>query len=73
MLPLPVCSLIAAGRAIVLAVSVAIAMPPGTALAQDPEHDGEIEGVVRDAGTGDPLAGSLVSVVGSGCARGDPW
>ncbi|MEX0836823.1 MAG: TonB-dependent receptor plug domain-containing protein, partial [Gemmatimonadota bacterium] len=31
--------------------------------AQTPEHQGEIEGVVRDAESGDPLAGVLVSVV----------
>ena len=36
-----------------------------TALAQAPEHAGEIEGVVRDAETGGPLAGSIVSLVGS--------
>ena len=34
--------------------------------AQEPEHEGEIEGVVRDAETGEPLAGAQVSVVGSG-------
>ena len=39
---------------------------PAAASAQDPEHEGEIEGVVRDSVTGEPLAGSLVSVVGSG-------
>ncbi|MDZ7778566.1 MAG: TonB-dependent receptor [Gemmatimonadota bacterium] len=33
--------------------------------AQAPEHEGEIEGVVRDADTGNPLAGVLVSVVGA--------
>ena len=36
------------------------------ASAQEPEHEGEIEGVVRDAETGQPLAGANVSVVGSG-------
>lgn len=36
------------------------------ASAQEPEHEGEIEGVVRDAETGEPLAGSFVSVVGTG-------
>ena len=34
--------------------------------AQEPEQAGEIEGVVRDARTGDPLAGAQVSVVGTG-------
>ena len=34
--------------------------------AQEPEHEGEIEGVVRDTGTGEPLAGAFVSVVGTG-------
>ncbi len=32
------------------------------ALAQEPEHDGEIEGLVRDAETGQPLAGSRVGL-----------
>ena len=36
------------------------------AAAQEPEHEGEIEGAVRDAETGLPLAGAHVSVVGSG-------
>lgn len=66
MLPTPVRSLPTAGRATALAVTVAIAVLSGTAHAQVPEHDGEIEGVVRDATTGEPLAGSLVSIVGSG-------
>ena len=35
------------------------------ALAQVAEHDGEIEGVVRDAATGAPLAGSTVRLVGA--------
>ena len=39
---------------------------PGAGRAQEPEHEGEIEGVVRDARTGAPLAGAFVSVVGSG-------
>ena len=34
--------------------------------AQEPEHAGEIEGSVRDAETGEPLAGAYVWVVGSG-------
>ena len=37
-----------------------------TAKAQEPEHEGEIEGVVRDAETGEPLAGAFVAVVGTG-------
>lgn len=37
----------------------------GEAGAQAPEHEGEIEGVVRAADTGSPLAGVLVSVVGA--------
>lgn len=41
-----------------------VCVPPGTA--QEPEHEDEIEGVVRDAETGRPLAGAEVSVVGSG-------
>ena len=47
-----------------LAVSIGPLVPSGSA--QEPEHDGEIEGVVRDAETGEPLAGANVSVVGSG-------
>ena len=39
---------------------------PGTGRAQEPEHEGEIEGVVRDVRTGAPLAGAFVAVVGSG-------
>ena len=66
MSPPPVHTVTAAGRAIALAVAASIAMLPGAALAQDPEHEGEIEGVVRDAATGNPLAGATVSVVGSG-------
>ena len=66
MLPPSVYSVTAAGRAIALAVAAAIAMLPGTVYAQDPEHEGEIEGVVRDAETEEPLAGATVSVVGSG-------
>ena len=62
----PVHAAAAAGRAVFLAVAMAIATLPGTAYAQNPEHEGEIEGVVRDAQTEEPLAGSLVSVVGSG-------
>ena len=56
----------AAGLATGLAMAVAIALLPPAAHAQDPEHEGEIEGVVRDASTGGPLAGSFVSVVGTG-------
>lgn len=54
------------GRAIVLAALAGLAILPASVSAQDPEHEGEIEGVVRDSVTGEPLAGSLVSVVGSG-------
>ncbi|MYI06421.1 MAG: TonB-dependent receptor [Gemmatimonadetes bacterium] len=36
------------------------------AFAQVVEHAGEVEGVVRDSGTGAALAGSLVAVVGAG-------
>ena len=55
-----------------LTLSCAVALAAAAGLlaspvcAQDPEHEGEIEGVVRDAGTGQPLAGANVSVVGSG-------
>ena len=47
-------------------------MAGGSSIALTPayaqEHEGEIEGVVRDAETGEPLAGSFVSVVGTGTA-----
>ena len=66
MSPPPVHTVTAAERAIALVLAAGIAMLPGTAFAQDPEHEGEIEGVVRDAATGNPLAGATVSVVGSG-------
>ena len=44
--------------------SLALAVLPSTALAQTPEHEGEIEGVVRDADTDSPLAGATVELVG---------
>ena len=52
--------------------AVVLAPAAGLSIAQAPahaqEHEGEIEGVVRDAETGEPLAGSFVSVVGTGTA-----
>lgn len=52
-----------------LASCLAIALLTGgastPAFAQVPEHEGEIEGVVRDAATGSPLAGSTVLLVGA--------
>ncbi|MDE2806300.1 MAG: TonB-dependent receptor [Gemmatimonadota bacterium] len=45
---------------------VGLALLRSPAHAQAPEHEGEIEGVVRDAETGEPLAGAFVSVVGTG-------
>jgi len=50
--------------AVAVAAATALYVPPASA--QEPEHEGEIEGVVRDAETGEPLAGANVSVVGSG-------
>ena len=50
--------------AVAIAAATVLFVPPASA--QDPEHEGEIEGVVRDAETGEPLAGADVSVVGSG-------
>lgn len=43
-----------------------LALLRSPAHAQQPEHDGEIEGVVRDAETGEPLAGAFVAVIGTG-------
>ena len=54
--------------AVVLAAIVGPPVTRAPAQAQEPEHAGEIEGVVRDAETGEPLAGSFVSVVGTGTA-----
>jgi hypothetical protein len=42
----------------------ALTLGPSALASQIPEHQGEIEGVVRAADTGAPLAGSTVSVVG---------
>lgn len=49
---------------LILAAAATAALP-SSAAAQVVEHSGEIEGVVCDAGTGEPLAGSLVQVVGA--------
>ncbi len=49
----------------VAAVAGLVALPDSVST-QEPEHQGEIEGVVRDAETGEPLAGAFVSVVGTG-------
>ena len=55
-----------------LSPAVVLAVAGGSSIALTPayaqEHEGEIEGVVRDAETGEPLAGSFVSVVGTGTA-----
>ncbi len=53
-------------RAGVVATVVALVALPVPASSQVPEHEGEIEGVVRDAETDEPLAGAFVSVVGTG-------
>ena len=66
MLSTPYRTVTSSGRTIVLAVMAGLAVLTADASAQDPEHEGEIEGVVRDSVTGEPLAGSLVSVVGTG-------
>ncbi len=52
-------------RCAIVASIAALVLPPQSAVAQMQEQ-GRIEGVVRDAGSGDPLAGSFVSVVGTG-------
>ena len=49
-----------------IATVAGLALPAAPASSQEPEHEGEIEGVVRDAETGAPLAGAFVSVVGTG-------
>lgn len=45
-----------------------LAVAVGPLDAQAPEHEEEIEGVVRDADSGSPLAGAVVTEVGSGRA-----
>ena len=73
LLPLPPtptlpCTALALALALTLALTLAaplttpLAPPPLSA--QEPEQDHVFEGNVRDAGTGDPLAGALVSVIG---------
>ncbi len=66
MLLSPYQTIVSTGRTIVLAVLGGLVVLPGSVSAQHPEHEREIEGVVRDSVTGEPLAGSVVSVVGSG-------
>ena len=66
MLTTPYQTVTSVGRTIVPGVLAGLAVLAASASAQHPEHEGEIEGVVRDSLTGEPLAGSLVSVVGSG-------
>ena len=44
---------------------LALAMPSAILHAQAPDHPGEIEGVVRDAASGEPLAGATVFLVGT--------
>ena len=53
-------------RIVTTTVFIGLVLLRATANAQQPEHEGEIEGVVRDAETGEPLAGAFVAVVGSG-------
>ena len=50
---------------VLILLAAGLATPPSPAAAQVLEHSGEIEGVVRDTATGIPLAGALVSVVGT--------
>ena len=53
-------------RIVALTMLIGLVLLRTTADAQEPEHEGEIEGVVRDADTGEPLAGAFVAVVGTG-------
>ncbi len=59
-------TLLAFFRTGIVAAVAGLAVLSAPASAQVPEHEGEIEGVVRDAESGNPLAGALVSVVGTG-------
>lgn len=47
-----------------LAAAAAIGLRPAALAAQIPEHQGEIEGLVRAADSGAPLPGSTVSILG---------
>jgi len=47
-----------------LRIALLLVLAPAVAGAQEPEHQGELEGVVRDAETSEPLAGAVVSLVG---------
>lgn len=47
-----------------LIAAAAVAFHPSALAAQIPEHEGEIEGVVQAADTGEPLPGSTVSILG---------
>ena len=47
-----------------LLAAAAVSLGPGTLAAQIPEHEGEIEGIVRAADTGEPLSGSSVAILG---------
>lgn len=49
-----------------LAVVCALTVIPAHAQAQSAEHDGEIEGFVRDAASGAALAGATVTIVDTG-------
>ena len=53
-------------RIVAMTMFIGLVLLRATANAQEPEHEGEIEGVVRDAETGEPLAGAFVAVVGTG-------
>lgn len=48
------------------ATAAVLAVLPAPASSQEPEHEGEIKGVVRDDETREALAGAFVSVVGTG-------
>ncbi|MXW16745.1 MAG: TonB-dependent receptor [Gemmatimonadetes bacterium] len=66
MLQPPIHITAAVDRTILLTVVIGLAVLPSAVSAQHAGHQGEIEGVVRDSVTGEPLAGATVAVIGSG-------
>ena len=66
MLQAPIHIATAVGRILAPAVALGLAVLPSSVSAQQADHEGEIEGVVRDSATGEPLAGATVAVIGSG-------
>lgn len=54
------------GNVVLVLTALVFTNAPTSVLGQVAEHDGEIEGVVRDAESGEPLAGATVRLVDTG-------